>query len=81
MASQLPRPREQEHSIRERKRLLFEDDEPRAEAAPDVPRKSFVEYLQTTPAAPLSTAEKAILWGVGVVVVLLLLAALFLGTR
>lgn len=81
MASQPPRPREQEHSIKERKRLLFEEDEPLVEAESAETRKPFVEYLQTTPAAPLSMGAKAMLWGAGVIVALLLVAALLQGAR
>jgi hypothetical protein len=70
--------REQEQSIRERKQLLFEEDDlpSRPIDAPE-PVRPFNEYLRTTPAAPLSGLAKALLWGVGVVVVLLLVAALF----
>ncbi len=58
--------------------MLFEDDEPLS-TAPTVERKPFVEYLRTTPAAPLSAGVKAALWAAGVVVVLLLLGALLKG--
>jgi hypothetical protein len=70
--------REQEQSIRARKQLLFEDDEPRR-SGPDLePRtsKSFSEYLRTTPAAPLSGGARAVLWGTGLIVVLLFIASL-----
>lgn len=70
------RPREQEQSIRARKKLLFDEEE----GAPGQGRrgatKPFSEYLRTTPPAPLSTATKAMLWGIGVVVVVLLIATL-----
>jgi hypothetical protein len=73
-----PHPREQEQSIKARKKLLFDDDEDAPAAAPRelVVRKPFREYLQTTPAAPLSGGVKAALWAAGVVVLLLLIAAL-----
>lgn len=81
MASQPPRPREQEQSIKERKQLLFEEDEPRVEVSSGMERKPFAEYLRTIPAAPLSTGAKAAIWGLGVLVALLLAAALFKGAR
>lgn len=68
--------REQELSIRERKQLLFEADEPAGPKADAPPRRPFAEYLRTTPAAPLSPAAKGSLYAVGVVVMLLFVAAL-----
>jgi hypothetical protein len=69
--------REQEQSIRERKQLLFEEDEaPTRPALEPEPVKPFPEYLRTTPAAPLSGLARAILWGAGLLVVLLFVAAL-----
>lgn len=71
--------REQEQSIRARKQLLFEEEEltPRHDAASDHgPRKSFSEYLRATPAAPLSGSTRAMLWGAGLIVVLLFIASL-----
>jgi hypothetical protein len=74
--------REQEQSIRERKQLLFEEDErpagPPVEAAPTKP---FVEYLRTTPAAPLSGLAKVLIWTAGVLVVLLFVASLIKGAN
>lgn len=64
-------PREQEQSIKARKREIFEEEE-----SSFGPRKPFAEYLAKTEATPLSTAQKATLWGVGALVVLLLLGAL-----
>lgn len=63
-------PREQEQSIKARKREIFEEEQNFG------PRKPFSEYLESTEAFPLTTAQKALLWGVGILVVLLLLAAL-----
>jgi len=66
-----PPSRTQEQSIKARKHQLFEDD-----FVESGPRQSFQECLRTTPADPLSTPLKALLWVVGTVVVLLLVAAL-----
>jgi hypothetical protein len=66
--------RTQEQSIKARKRELYEDDEPIPDSTG--PRRSFRECLRTTPADPLSTLFKALLWVVGTLVILLLLAAL-----
>ncbi|SIO30430.1 hypothetical protein SAMN05444166_3631 [Singulisphaera sp. GP187] len=63
-------PREQEQSIKARKREIFEEEQSFG------PRKPFADYLARTEATPLSTGQKAVLWGVGALVVLLLLAAL-----
>jgi hypothetical protein len=70
--------REQEQSIRERKSLLFDDEElpPSAAEVAPVVVKPFREYLKTTPPAPLSSGVKAALYAVGGLVVLLLVAAL-----
>jgi hypothetical protein len=72
MAPDSPHQRTQEQSIKARKHQLFEDDEP-LDAGP---RRSFRECLRETPAEPLSTPVKALLWTLGVIVVLLLVAAL-----
>ena len=69
--------RTQEQSIKARKNDLFEADEP--VGGPVGPRRSFQECLRTTPADPLSTLVKALLWVVGTVVILLLVAALVTG--
>ena len=73
----MPKPpsREQELSIRERKQLLFESDAPATARADASSRRPFAEYLRTTPAEPLSPAAKGVLYGVGGLVVLLLVAA------
>ena len=63
-------PREQEQSIKARKREIFEEEQSFG------PRKPFADYLAMTEAIPLSTGQKAALWGIGALVVLLLLAAL-----
>lgn len=63
-------PREQEQSIKARKREIFEEEQDFG------PRKPFAEYLAMTEATPLTAAQKAMLWGVGTLVVLLLVAAL-----
>jgi hypothetical protein len=73
--------REQEQSIRDRKSLMFDDEElpdtaaAAAGAAPIV-SKTFQEYLAITPPAPLSSGMKAALYATGAVVLLLLVAAL-----
>ena len=69
-------PREQEQSIKARKQLLFEKDEASGTEQAAGPTKPFVEYLRTTPPAPLPTVAKATLWTAAVIVVLLFLAAL-----
>jgi hypothetical protein len=72
MAPESPQPRSQEQSIKARKHQLFEADEPLDSG----PRRSFKECLRTTPADPLSTPLKALLWTLGTIVVLLLIVAL-----
>ncbi len=64
-------PREQEQSIKARKREIFEE-EPQTDAT----TRTFSAYLAETPATPLSKGQKAALGGVLAVVVLLLLIAL-----
>ena len=63
---------QQDQSIKARKNQLFEaiktDDDGSS-------GKPFVVYLKDTPAAPMSAPVKAALWAMGVVVVLLFLAA------
>lgn len=66
--------REQDQSIKDRKRLLYEDDAP-PPAAAGAPRKPFVQHLRETPAAPLPIWVQAALWGAGVIVALLMLGA------
>jgi hypothetical protein len=68
-----PPPREQEQTIRSRKQLLFDADEPVVtDDGPSKPRKSFAEYVRETPASPLTGMAKAGLWGAGAIVLLLL---------
>ena len=75
MAPETPIPQtSQEQSIKERKQELFAE-EPVLVAH----RESFLTHLQTTPAAPLSGLVKGLLWAAGVLVVLLLVAALSSG--
>ncbi len=63
----------QEQSIKARKHQLFEPDAPLAVGS----GRRFKEFLRTTPAAPLSGLTRAALWVAGVVVALVLVAALF----
>jgi len=65
---------EQELSIKEREEQLFVEAQ---QATPEKPpTKPFPVYLRETPAVPLTTGEKAVLWVVGIVVVVLFAAAL-----
>lgn len=66
----------QDQSIKARKVQLFDDG--KSEEVIEV-RRPFSYYVNRTPAAPLSPATKASLVAAGVLVVLLLLAALFIG--
>lgn len=69
-----PPPREQEQTIKTRKQLLFDADEPLVgDDESTGPRKSFAEYVRETPAAPLNGLTKAALWGAAALVVLLLI--------
>ena len=77
MAPVPPDQRTQEQSIKERKQELFEVDQ--ALQAPTGPRRSFQDCLRETPADPLSTPLKALLWTVGTIVILLLMFALATG--
>jgi hypothetical protein len=72
-----PPPREQEQTIRSRKQLLFDADEPVVTDADfSKPTKSFAEYVRETPAAPLTGMAKAALWGAGAIVLLMLVVTL-----
>jgi hypothetical protein len=73
--------REQEQSIKDRKRLLYDADDPIASSAPTGDRKPFALHLRETPAARLPTPIKAALWGAGVLVTLLLAAAVYKATQ
>jgi hypothetical protein len=66
---------EQELAIKEREQELY--DEPREPPPAKPPVKPFPIYLRETPAVPMSSGVKAMLWIVGIVVVLLLVAALW----
>ena len=57
---------------------LFDDEGVRADdaTAGAPPAKSFDELLRETPAAPLDAMTKAMLWGLGVLTVLLFLGSL-----
>jgi hypothetical protein len=70
-------PRTQEQSIKARKHELFEADEPLDGS--NGPRRSFQECLRTTPADPLPTLLKGLLWTIGTIVILILIVALATG--
>lgn len=69
---------EQEISIKARESELYHQPLP-DEFSKAV--KPFPVYLRETPAVPFSTTTKVILWTVGIVVVLLFLAALWRVSR
>jgi hypothetical protein len=62
-------PREQEQSIKARKREIFEEEQQLG------PQRPFSAYLKSTPAMPMTGMQKGILGAVLALVVLLLLAA------
>jgi hypothetical protein len=64
---------EQEHSIKSRARELFVKEEP---ANANRPTKPFPVYLRETPALPMTSTVKAMLWFAGIIVALLFLAAI-----
>ena len=64
---------EQELSIREREQELFVE----LQETPEPPVKPFPIYLRETPANPMSSAVKVILWIVGIAVLLLFCVALW----
>ena len=68
-------PREQEDSIKDRKKLLFDNDDPPFIATGD--RKPFALYLKETPPQPISGLVKAMLWAVGIAVGVLLMGAMW----
>ena len=70
---------EQELSIKEREQELFV--EPSEPSAPPTSVKPFAIYLRETPANPLSTEVKAILWAIGLVVLLLFAVAIWRAQR
>jgi hypothetical protein len=63
--------RTQEQSIKARKSDLFEEEPVAALGS----HRTFQELLRETPAQPLTPGLKALLWTVGVIVILLLIAA------
>jgi hypothetical protein len=63
---------EQERSIKAREHELYLKPTEEGQA-----RKPFLEYLRETPAEPLSTTTKTILWIVAVLVVVVFLAAIW----
>ncbi len=67
-------PREQEQSIKDRKKLLYDDDPTPASAVKGI-GKPFTLHLRETQAAPLPMALMAGLWLAGIVVALLLAGA------
>jgi hypothetical protein len=78
--------REQEQSIRDRKRQLFEDDDDdlpsgsrsgsAGTATAPLVARPFADYLRTTPPTPLSQGAKAALWTAGAIVLALFALAL-----
>lgn len=78
MSATKPQPEEQDRLIREKTQQLFEDDEAPLETGL---HKTFKEYLRETPAAPVPAWINAALWAAGVLVLLLLLAALLRSGR
>ena len=77
MAVNPPDQHTQEQSIKARKHQLFEVDTPLDGSTG--PRRSFQDCLRETPAEPLSTPLKALLWTLGTIVILLLVLALATG--
>ena len=74
MASERQNMSDQEISIKAREHELYVKSPADENARPTKP---FPVYLRETPAEPLSSATKAILWVVGIVVALLFLAAVW----
>jgi hypothetical protein len=63
---------EQEHSIKSRAHEVFVK---KPLEKPARPTKPFPEYLRETPAFPMSSTVKAMLWFAGIIVGILFLAA------
>jgi hypothetical protein len=63
----------QEQSIKARKHQLFEPDAPAFEVGSG---RSFKDFVRTTPATPMSGLTRAALWAAGVIVALVLVAAM-----
>jgi hypothetical protein len=73
MAPQKPAHGEsEEQSIKARKHEMFEEE---ARAGSTEPKKPVKVYLQETPATPMTQFTKITLWALGVIVLLLFLAA------
>ena len=70
-------PREQEQSIKDRKKLIYDDDPRPASTGPVIERKPFKIHLRETPPQPLSGTLKAGLWAAGIAVALLLAGAIW----
>ncbi len=66
----------QDQSIKARKVQLFEDGKPEEVVET---RRPFSYYVLQTPPSPMAPAVKAYLWATAVLVVLLFLAAFFIG--
>jgi hypothetical protein len=65
-------PREQEQSIKARKKELFDPESHAAEG----PLRPFAEYVRVTQASPFSGTVNLVLWGLLALVALLFLASL-----
>jgi hypothetical protein len=70
---------EQELSIKEREKELFVEPQEPPPPKPEV--KPFAVYLQETPADPMPSQAKAILWTVGAIVLILLALAIWRSQR
>ncbi len=70
MATSRGIPEDQESSIKTRANEVFSEEQESS------PIKAFGEYLQNTPATPLSPELKALLWVVALVVLLLFIGAI-----
>ena len=70
---------EQEHSIKARDQELYVEPNEAPPAKP--PPKPFTELLHETPAKPMSSPLKVMLWIVGIMVVVLFVAAIGRGQR
>jgi hypothetical protein len=70
---------EQEHSIKAREEELYVEPKEAQPAKP--PPKPFTVLLHETPAKPMSSQVKVMLWIVGILVVALFVAAIGRGQR
>jgi hypothetical protein len=73
MTAMAKHPETQEQSIKARKHQLFEPDAPAVEVGSG---RSFKDFVRTTPATPMSGLTRAALWAAGVVLALVVVAAL-----